>query len=31
MESTRESIIKDELDDDWYLDPSRFETMLSQS
>lgn len=31
MESTRESIIKDELDDDWCLDPSRFETMLSQS
>jgi len=29
-DSERKSII-DELKDDWYLDPSRFETMLSQS
>lgn len=30
-ESDRESLINDTLNNDWYLDPSRFETMLGQS
>lgn len=30
-EGDRESLINDTLNNDWYLDPSRFETMLGQS
>lgn len=30
-ESDRENLIREDLNNDWYLDPSRFETMLSQS